>query len=107
MSEARWDLPENWTWAAAGDLARIVGGGTPSSKVERNFAENGIPWITPADLTGYRDSHISRGRRDLSKEGFASCGAQMIPAGSVLFSSRAPIGYCVVDLHPDLTRVGA
>ena len=106
MSEARWDLPENWTWAAAGDLARIVGGGTPSSKVERNFAENGIPWITPADLTGFRDSHISRGRRDLSKEGFASCGAQMIPAGSVLFSSRAPIGYCVVASNDVSTNQG-
>lgn len=106
MSEARWDLPESWTWAAAGDLARIVGGGTPSSRVDSYFAENGIPWITPADLTGYRHSHISRGRRDLSKEGFDSCGAQMIPAGSVLFSSRAPIGYCVIASNDVSTNQG-
>lgn len=106
MSEARWDLPESWTWAAAGDVARIVGGGTPSSKVENYFAESGIPWITPADLTGYRSSHISRGRRDLSKEGFASCGAQIIPAGSVLFSSRAPIGYCVIASNDVSTNQG-
>jgi type I restriction enzyme S subunit len=106
MSEARWDLPESWTWAAAGELARIVGGGTPSSKVESYFAENGVPWITPADLTGYRLSHISRGRRDLSKAGFASCGAQMIPTGSVLFSSRAPIGYCVMASNDLSTNQG-
>jgi type I restriction enzyme S subunit len=106
MSETRWDIPENWVWAVAGDFARIVGGGTPSSKVEGNFSEQGIPWITPADLTGYRDSHISRGRRDLSKTGFAGCGAQMSPAGSVLFSSRAPIGYCVVASNDVSTNQG-
>ena len=106
MSESRWDIPENWVWAATSDFARIVGGGTPSSKVEGNFTEQGIPWITPADLTGYRDSHISRGRRDLSKTGFAGCGAQMVPAGSVLFSSRAPIGYCVVASNDVSTNQG-
>jgi type I restriction enzyme S subunit len=106
MSEQRWDVPGSWTWTAAGDIARIVGGGTPSSKVESNFTEDGIPWITPADLTGYQDSHISRGRRDLSESGLAGSGAQLIPAGSVLFSSRAPIGYCVVARNEVSTSQG-
>ncbi|MEG8023335.1 restriction endonuclease subunit S [Sphingomonas aurantiaca] len=106
MSEERWTIPASWDWATAGDIARIVGGGTPSSKVEGNFAEEGIPWITPADLTGYRESHISRGRRDLSEQGFAGSGAQLIPAGSVLFSSRAPIGYCVIASNEVSTNQG-
>lgn len=106
MSEERWTIPASWDWATAGDIARIVGGGTPSSKVEGNFAENGIPWITPADLTGYRGSHISRGRRDLSEQGFVGSGAQLIPAGSVLFSSRAPIGYCVIASNEVSTNQG-
>jgi type I restriction enzyme, S subunit len=106
MSEERWALPPSWQWAAAGDIAKIVGGGTPSSKMDSNFAEIGIPWITPADLTGYRESHISRGRRDLSKQGFAGSGARMIPAGSVLFSSRAPIGYCVIASNEVSTNQG-
>lgn len=106
MSEVRWEVPDSWAWAEAGEIARIVGGGTPSSKVEDYFAEDGIPWITPADLTGYRESHISRGRRDLSPAGFASCGAQMIPPGSVLFSSRAPIGYCVIASNEVSTNQG-
>jgi type I restriction enzyme, S subunit len=106
MSEVRWPLPESWQWALAGDIAKIVGGGTPSSKNEGNFAENGIPWITPADLTGYSRSHISRGRRDLSEQGFAGSGAQLIPAGSVLFSSRAPIGYCVIASNDVSTNQG-
>lgn len=106
MSEERWTIPASWRWATAGDIAKIVGGGTPSSKVDGNFAENGIPWITPADLTGYRESHISRGRRDLSEQGFAGSGAQLIPAGSVLFSSRAPIGYCVIASNEVSTNQG-
>jgi len=106
MSEQRWALPSSWQWAPAGDVAKIVGGGTPPSKVDGNFAEKGIPWITPADLTGYRESHISRGRRDLSERGFAGSGAQLIPAGSVLFSSRAPIGYCVIASNEVSTNQG-
>lgn len=106
MNEERWPIPASWHWATAGDIAKIVGGGTPSSKVEGNFAEEGIPWITPADLTGYRESHISRGRRDLSEQGFAGSGAQLIPTGSVLFSSRAPIGYCVIASNEVSTNQG-
>lgn len=96
MSEQRWTIPDSWSWVAAGEIARIVGGGTPSSRVEENFAEDGIPWITPADLAGYTGTYISRGRRDLSKTGYESSGASLMPPGSVLFSSRAPIGYCVI-----------
>lgn len=106
MSEERWPVPSSWQWAFASNIAKIVGGGTPSSKVDGNFAESGIPWITPADLTGYSESHISRGRRDLSKQGFAGSGAQLIPAGSVLFSSRAPIGYCVIASNQLSTNQG-
>lgn len=106
MSEARWNIPETWAWATAGEIAKIVGGGTPSSKVDDNFSEVGIPWITPADLTGYKESHISRGRRDLSEKGFLGSGAQVIPAGSVLFSSRAPIGYCVIASNDVTTNQG-
>lgn len=106
MSEELWTIPASWRWATAGEIAKIVGGGTPSSKLDGNFAENGIPWITPADLTGYGESHISRGRRDLSEQGFAGSGAQLIPAGSVLFSSRAPIGYCVIASNEVSTNQG-
>lgn len=106
MSEERWPVPSSWQWASAGDFAKIIGGGTPSSKIDGNFAESGIPWITPADLTGYSESHISRGRRDLSEQGFAESGAQLIPAGSVLFSSRAPIGYCVIANNEVSTNQG-
>lgn len=96
MREQRWDVPSNWAWASMEEVSEIVGGGTPSSKEISNFADEGIRWLTPADLTGYRETFISRGRRDLSEKGYRSSAARILPAGTVLFSSRAPIGYCAI-----------
>ncbi|MFT4252557.1 MAG: restriction endonuclease subunit S [Caulobacter sp.] len=107
MSTARWDLPENWSWVVLPDVGRIVGGGTPPAGDMTNFSDGGgIPWITPADLTGYASTYIGRGRRDLTAKGFAACGAAKMPAGTVLFSSRAPIGYCVVAANEISTNQG-
>lgn len=95
--EGRWELPPSWQWARAIEFATVVGGGTPeNAKSPDNYTVDGIPWITPADLSGYKDTHISRGARDLSEKGFASCSARLMPKGTVLLSSRAPVGYCVV-----------
>ncbi len=94
--EHRFEIPKTWTWARLGDLGQIVGGGTPKSDVAEFWAETGIPWLTPADLYGRRPMLISRGRRDVSPEGLASSSATLMPAGTVLFSSRAPIGYVAI-----------
>jgi type I restriction enzyme, S subunit len=106
MSEERWTIPNNWLWAQISEIAKIVSGGTPPSHDSTNFQENGIPWLTPADLTGYEDNYISRGRRDLSQKGLDSSGAKKLPEGSVLFSSRAPIGYCVIAKNEISTNQG-
>lgn len=106
MSEERWPIPNGWSWKSIGEIAKIVGGGTPSTRVEANFSTDGIPWITPSDLTGYPDKYISRGRRDLSELGYSSCSATLVPAGTVLFSSRAPIGYCVIAANEISTNQG-
>jgi type I restriction enzyme S subunit len=106
MSEQLWSIPNHWSWVKASEIAKIVGGGTPKSHDETNFSENGIPWITPADLTGYDKKYISRGRRDLSQKGLETSGARLLPKGSVLFSSRAPIGYCVIAENPISTNQG-
>lgn len=89
-----------------GDVAEVVGGGTPSTSDDGNFAEAGIPWLTPADLTGYRDVYISRGRRDLSDRGYKASAARIMPRGTVLFSSRAPIGYCAIAAGEISTNQG-
>jgi type I restriction enzyme S subunit len=107
MTEERWPLPSGWKWVPAQDVGNIVGGGTPTASDPTNFAEDdGVPWITPADLTEYEGTYISRGRRNLSKKGLASCGATLMPAGTVLYSSRAPIGYCAIATSPISTNQG-
>lgn len=106
MSNGRWPLPETWSWVRSADIAKIAGGGTPRADDERNFAEDGIKWITPADLTGYSDVYIGSGRRDLSERGLSSSGATLLPKGTVLFSSRAPVGYCAIAADEISTNQG-
>ena len=91
-------LPKGWKKTTFEDVAQVVSGGTPSTKLETNFAEKGkgIGWITPADLSKYTDKFISNGARDLSIDGYKSCSAKLLPAGTVLLSSRAPIGYVAI-----------
>ncbi|MEM5471476.1 restriction endonuclease subunit S [Hoeflea sp. AS60] len=102
-----WSLPNNWDWSVFGDVAIITGGGTPSAKDEKNFsAEGGIPWITPADLTGYESAYISHGRRNLSEKGYKSSSAKILPKKAVLFTSRAPIGYCAIASSEIATNQG-
>ena len=48
------DTPPSWEWLAIGEIATIVGGGTPSTSNTDNFDGGDIPWITPADLSGYK-----------------------------------------------------
>lgn len=90
-----WKIPSSWEWIEMGDVADIVGGGTPSTTESSNF-DGDIPWITPADLSGYRGKYIRSGARNISQRGYEGSGARMLPAGTVLFSSRAPIGYVAI-----------
>jgi type I restriction enzyme S subunit len=89
-------VPATWRWVRLGTVCDIAGGGTPRSDNATYFADEGIPWLTPADLNGYKEKRISRGRRCITPLGLANSSAQLLPAGSVLFSSRAPIGYVAI-----------
>ena len=102
------NLPKGWAECMIGDATRIVAGGTPPSKETSNFTteNSGIPWITPADLSGYKQTYISSGARSLTEKGFKNSSAKKIPAGSVLFSSRAPIGYVAIASNEISTNQG-
>lgn len=106
MTGGRWPVPDTWEWVRSETIADIVGGGTPRADDESNFLADGIPWITPADLTGYKSVYIGRGRRDLSEKGLKGSGATLLPSGTVLFSSRAPVGYCVIAANAISTNQG-
>ncbi|MBP6582607.1 MAG: restriction endonuclease subunit S [Chromatiaceae bacterium] len=107
MSEP-FDIPASWRWCRLDVVGAVIGGGTPSAADVENFAEPtaGIPWLTPADLGGYTELYIARGSRDLSEKGFKTSSATMLPAGSVLFTSRAPIGYVAIAANPVTTNQG-
>ena len=107
VEDPPYDVPPGWTWLRLGDVGAIVGGGTPRSKEPRFWATaNGIPWLTPADMSSQETRYVSRGRRDITDEGLRGSSAQLLPAGSVLFSSRAPIGYVGIAAQPLSTNQG-
>lgn len=90
------EIPKGWEVAIVNDLGDIVGGGTPSKKEEDYYMANGIPWITPKDLSGNKSKFIYKGNFDISELGLAKSSAKLMPKGTVLLSSRAPIGYIAV-----------
>lgn len=106
MIHGLWTIPSQWRWTKIGHIGEIIGGGTPPSTDEGNFDESGLPWLTPADLTGYDGTYVSRGRRSLSARGAANSSARSLPPGAVLYSSRAPIGYCVIAANELSTNQG-
>lgn len=98
---------EHWVQTNIGEMAEVIGGGTPDSSDVTNFAnETGIAWLTPKDLSGYSDKYIAKGERFLTKKGFANSSAKLLPTGTVLFSSRAPIGYVAIAANEICTNQG-
>ena len=102
------EIPSSWRWCTLNTIGAIVGGGTPSTTDTENFtkAGNGIPWLTPADLGRNSNQYVERGVRDLSTKGLKSSSATLMPVGTVLFTSRAPIGYVAIAANPISTNQG-
>ena len=88
-----------------GDVAEIVGGGTPSTKDASNW-DGDIPWLTPKDLSSFEGIYVDRGSRSITEKGFRSSSAKMLPAGAVLYTSRAPIGYVAIANNSISTNQG-
>ena len=94
-----------WAKYKLSELGAIVGGATPSTSVEKYYGGE-IAWVTPKDLSSFSGRYIECGERNITEEGLNSCSAQLLPAGSVLFSSRAPIGYVAIAKNPIATNQG-
>lgn len=94
-----------WIKTTLNEIADVIGGGTPSTKNEA-FWGGKIPWITPKDLTGYTKMYISHGERFITKNGLDNSSARLLPEGTVLMSSRAPIGYVAIAANPITTNQG-
>lgn len=89
-----------------GDIGEIVGGGTPSKKVEEYYADSGIAWLTPRDLSKDRSIFRQHGEFDISELGLRKSSARLLPRGAVLFTSRAPIGYIAIASGETSTNQG-
>lgn len=89
-----------------GSLGKIVGGGTPLKSNASFYQKGGIPWVTPKDLSIQNQKFISKGALDISESGYRASSAKIMPAGSVLFSSRAPIGYMAIAVNDISTNQG-
>lgn len=99
-------MKNNWKMCTIADLGNVVGGATPSTKKAENYDGGTIAWITPKDLAGFSGRFISHGARNITEVGLNSCSAQIIPKNSVLFSSRAPIGYLAIAENEVCTNQG-
>jgi len=88
-----------------GELGDVVSGSTPKTHVAEYWGGD-IPWITPANLSNNRDTYFRGALRKITRRGFASCSTRMLPTGSILFSSRAPIGHCAITAYPLCTNQG-
>lgn len=86
----------SWKAGTVADLGNVVGGSTPSKKRNEYYTKNGIAWITPKDLSNNHSKFITHGEIDITELGLANSSAVRMPSGTVLFSSRAPIGYIAI-----------
>src|SRR5437870_2699095 len=87
------------------ELGEIVSGSTPDTS-NKAYWGGDIQWITPADLTEHAGIYFRGKLRKITKAGYNSCSTKLLPPGSILFSSRAPIGHCVVTAFPLCTNQG-
>lgn len=96
----------NWSECTLSDIGSVVAGGTPSKSKPEYYADQGIAWITPKDLSVNKSKFISHGENDISELGFSKSSVAKLPAGTILFSSRAPIGYIAIAQNEVTTNQG-
>lgn len=93
------DIPKGWIVSTVGELADIVGGSTPSTK-EPVYWNGAYHWATPKDLSALKTPVLLDTERSISGEGLAQISSGLLPKGTVLLSSRAPIGYLAIAEVP-------
>lgn len=99
-------IPQGWKVGSISDLGNIVGGSTPSKSKPEYYTSSGIPWITPKDLSINKSKFISHGEIDITPIGLKNSSTTIMPQGTVLFSSRAPIGYIAIAKNEISTNQG-
>ena len=99
-------IPEGWKVGTLDEIADIVGGSTPSKAKPEYYTQKGIAWLTPKDLSNHPAVYSSRGEIDITEEGYNSTSTKLMPKGTILFTSRAPIGYISIAQNDICTNQG-
>ena len=99
------ELPAGWRGAPLNEVCQVLWGGTPKTGVTA-YWDGDIPWVTPKDLSLDKSQVVHGGARSITREGLANSSAKLFPAGSVIVSSRAPIGYVAIAGEPMSTNQG-
>lgn len=100
------DEQSEWSKGHVSDFGEVVSGATPSKDVDDYFCTNGIVWLTPKDLTFSGRKFIYKGETDITDAAYRSCSAKMLPKGSVLLTSRAPVGCVAIAMTELCTNQG-
>ena len=100
------NVAPEWITGTISDFGAVVGGSTPSKAKPEYYTKSGIAWITPKDLSINKSKFISHGENDITDLGLKNSSASIMPKGTVLFSSRAPIGYIAIAAGEVTTNQG-
>ena len=103
--EVPFEIPESWKWVQLKSIGQIIGGGTPKTSVA-DYWNGDISWITPADLGKNTSKWILKGAKSITQKGLDESSAKLMPEGSVVYSSRAPIGHIAIAAHELCTNQG-
>ena len=98
-------IAEGWRYLKVSEFAEVVGGGTPSSKLPEYWNDD-IPWLTPKDMSDHQGRYICCGKRNISRLGLENSSARLVPACTVLLTSRASVGYVAIAKNPLTTNQG-
>ena len=99
-------IPDKWKWVQLRSVGKIVGGGTPKTNVLEYWENGNIPWFTPADLGKITNIYVETSARKITIKGLGNSSATIMPKNSILFSSRAPIGYIALAKEDCCTNQG-
>lgn len=99
-------IPKGWRVGTLGEVGDVIGGSTPSKARPEYYTDDGIAWLTPKDLSVSNTKFTAKGEIDITQEGYNSCSTKLMPKGTVLFSSRAPIGYITIAKNDICTNQG-
>ena len=104
--EIPFEIPNSWSWVRLSTIGNIVSGGTPKTEVNENWENGTIPWLTPADMRYVKGKYVKHGERFITEYGLNSSSATMMPKNSIVYSSRAPIGYIAITENELCTNQG-